>query len=573
MTRSHTKPLRRLVSAAVAALSWSSCVAQSLSFEDVAAASSVAFQFDAGSRGRHDLPEIMGGGVALFDADGDGLPDLYFCNGGPIGATAGAVVDDPPCRFFRNRGGLHFEDRTATCGAPGPNYAMGAAAGDFDGDGRTDLFVTGWRDQRLYRNLGECRFEDVTVRAGLTSSAWSTGAAWADLDGDGDLDLYVAGYLNYDPDAAPYCAAPDGKRDYCGPEDFDPQSDRLYRNDGGRFTDVSRAAGIPRREERGLGVLIGELTGDRMPDVYVANDGGRCWLLANRGGLRFDEVGEAAGVARDDDGKALAGMGTALGDLDGDGRPDLLVTNFFERSTVVFRAQPGHPGLYRDEGNRLGVAAATRRTLGFGAVVADFDADGRSDIVQVNGHVLDRERLGVPFAMRSIVLHGRQGGFEDVSHSAGGWLSRPILGRGLAVGDLDDDGRLDLVAASLDAPAALLLNRSKTGGVVRLDLINRHGRPAVGARVRATVDGRILVQDVTSGGSYLSCSPSRIFLGIGGAARVDVLEVAWPWGEVQTWTDLRPGRPQQLLERPPGDSGRNVTTPNPDATGTSAPLR
>jgi enediyne biosynthesis protein E4 len=558
--RRRLKPSRRLVTNAVAMLWASSCFAQTLSLEDVADAAGVVFRYQAGSRGRHDLPEIMGGGVALFDADGDGLLDLYFCNGGPIDPKAGGEA--PPCRFFRNRGGLRFEDRTADCGAPGPSYAMGAAAGDFDGDGLVDLFVTGWRDQRLYRNFGGCRFEDVTDRAGLASTSWSTGAAWADLDGDGDLDLYVAGYLAYNPSEAPFCAAPDGRRDYCGPEDFPPEPDRLYRNDGdGRFTDVAQAAGIPHREERGLGVLAAELTGDRMPDVYVANDGGRCWLLANRGGLRFEEVGEAAGVARDGDGRALAGMGTAFGDFDGDGRSDLLVTNFFERSTIVFRAQPGHAGFYRDESSRLGVAAVTRNALGFGAVAADLDADGRLDLVQVNGHVLDRARLGVPFAMPSTVLQGRDRGLVDVTPTAGRWFSRPILGRGLAVGDLDDDGRLDLVAASLDAPAALLHNRSKSGNVLRLDLIDRHGLPAVGARLRATIGDRVLVRDLAGGGSYLASSSARLHLGIGEADHVDSLVVSWPWGEDQTWNDLRPGKPLRLQERPADSGGRVLTAP------------
>jgi hypothetical protein len=572
LIRPRANLLRRLFPAVASTLVASPCLAQALSFVDVAAESGVAFSFHDGSRGLHDVPEIMAGGLALFDADGDGLPDLYLCNGGPI--TAESPGGDPPCRFFRNRGGLRFEDRTADCGAPGPSFAMGAAAADFDGDGRIDLLVTGWRDQRLYRNLGGCRFEDVTERAGLTSSDWTTGAAWADLDGDGDLDLYVAGYLDYDPKAPPFCAAPDGRRDYCGPEDFEPQPDRLYRNDGdGRFTDVSKDAGIPRREERGLGVLIADLTGDRMPDVYVANDGGRCWLLANRGGLRFEEIGEAAGVARAGDGGPLSGMGTALGDLDGDGRADLLVTNFFDRSTIVFRAQPGADGLYQDEGRRLGIAEPTRRVVGFGAVIDDFDADGRVDVVQVNGHVLDQGRLGVPFAMPSNVFRGGEKGLENASRSAGAWFSRPVLGRGLAVGDLDGDGLLDLAAASLDAPPALLHNRSRAGNVVRLDLVDRRGGTPFGARLRAEVGGRVLVRDLIGGGSYLSSSPSRIHLGIGGASRVDSLEIAWPWGEVQAWADLRPGEPITLRERPPGRPASAPRDPNPGAEGISAPRR
>ncbi len=257
-------------------------ISSSILFNEVAVQSGIAFRFDNGSRGKHDLPEIMGGGVAIFDADGDGLLDVYLCNGGPIDATAG--TPDPPCRLFRNRGGWKFENVTGQAAAPGPSYSMGAAAGDFDGDGRIDLFVTGWRDQRLYRNTGNCRFEDVTVRAGLQSSLWSTSAAFADLDGDGDLDLYVANYLDYDAKAPPYCSAPDGRRDYCGPEDFAAQPDRLYRNNGnGTFTDVSAGAGIDLAEGRGLGVLIAELTGDDRPDIYVANDGTPVLALCQSG--------------------------------------------------------------------------------------------------------------------------------------------------------------------------------------------------------------------------------------------------------------------------------------------------
>ncbi|MFO0952492.1 MAG: VCBS repeat-containing protein, partial [Isosphaeraceae bacterium] len=197
--------------------------------EDVSARSGVSFRFENGSRGRHDLPEIMGGGLALIDADGDGRLDLYFCNGGPITPDRNPPDDGSPGRLYRNLGGFRFQDVTPQAGVPGPSCAMGAAVGDFDRDGRADLFVTGWRDQRLYRNVGG-RFEDVTAPAGLESTLWGTSAAWADLDGDGDLDLFVATYLDYDPAEAPFCAAPDGKRDYCGPESFAAQPDRLYRN-------------------------------------------------------------------------------------------------------------------------------------------------------------------------------------------------------------------------------------------------------------------------------------------------------------------------------------------------------
>ncbi|WP_165074109.1 CRTAC1 family protein [Paludisphaera rhizosphaerae] len=525
--------------------------AADICFEDVARSAGIDFQFHAGSRGRHDLPEIMAGGLALFDADGDGLLDVFLCQGGPIQPTPGAI--DPPCRLYRNLGGLKFEDRTATAGIPGPSYAMGVAPADFDGDGRIDLFVTGWRGRRLYRNLGDCRFEDVTVAAGVAGESWTTGAAWADLDGDGDLDLYVAGYVAFDPAAAPYCAAPDGRRDFCAPEDFDPEPDHIYRNDGGRFVDVVREAGLPQREERGLGVLIADFDGDRRPDVFVANDGGRCWMLANRGGLHFEDVAEAAGTARDGGGRALAGMGTAAADLDGDGLIDLAVTNFLGRSTIAFRGLDGRGG-FRDESSRLGIAAATREVLGFGVVAADFDADGRIDLLQANGHVLDRARLGVPFAMRPILLQGRAGGFDDASKRGGPWFSRPALGRGLAVGDLDDDGRLDVAAASLDVPFALLVNRTPAASVVHIDLVNRQGVPAIGARVTARIGGRTEVTGLVGGAGYLSSSPPRLTFSLGSASAIETLEIAWPWGGVEIRRDIRPGMPLRIVENAPAVS-------------------
>jgi enediyne biosynthesis protein E4 len=504
-------------------------------FRDVAATAGVSFRFETGSRGKHDLPEIMGGGVAIFDADGDGQPDLYFCNGGPIDAAPGKP--DPPCRLYLNKGGWRFEDITDRAGAPGPSYAMGAAAGDYDADGRLDLFVTGWRDQRLYRNLGGGRFEDVTRSAGLISESWGTAAAFADLDGDGDQDLFVANYLEFDPGSPPFCAAPDGRRDYCGPEDFPAQADRLYRNNGdGTFTDVAKSAGIDLPEGRGLGVIIAELTGDNRPDIYVANDSSPCWLFANQGNLRFEEIGEESGVARDGRGEVLSGMGVALGDLDGDGLCDLAVTNFHGRSTIAFRAQGRPRGAYRDASSWLGLGAATRPVLGFGIALVDFDGDGRVDLLQTNGHVLERGRLGIPFAMRPMLLRNTGAPLQDVSSTAGEWFDRPVLGRGLAIGDLDGDGRPDAAAAALDAPGALLQNLSQGGHFLNLELIDRHGRPAFGARVRVLAGGQIQAGELVAGGSYLAVSEPRVCFGLGQTTVVGRIEVDWPWGTSEVWS-------------------------------------
>ncbi|APW58861.1 FG-GAP-like repeat-containing protein [Paludisphaera borealis] len=372
------------------------------------------------------LPETMGGGVGLIDYDGDGWLDVYAVDGGSFPKDNEPVASPQRDRLFRNKGDGTFEDVTAKSGLAAflGGYGHGVTVGDYDGDGRPDLFVTRWRSYALYRNKGDGTFEDATHKAGLEGDRdWPTSAAFADLDNDGDLDLYVCHYSAWDPVTSPPCpnAAKPGAYLYCGPRMFDSKPDHLFRNDGGRFVDVSDQAGITSadREGRGLGVVAADLDGDGRLDLFVANDMTANFLFHNEGDWKFREIGMESGVATNAGGGYLAGMGVACGDLDGDGRLDLAVTNFYGESTTFYQNLGG--GQFVDRSAAVGLSAPTRYVLGFGLSFLDVDNDGLLDVVQTNGHVSDLSPH-VPYAMPSMLLRGEGGGGCATSRP---WPARP----------------------------------------------------------------------------------------------------------------------------------------------------
>ncbi|APW60688.1 FG-GAP-like repeat-containing protein [Paludisphaera borealis] len=534
-----------------------------LAFRDDAAAAGLTFEHDNGHSSERNPPptEAMSGGVALLDYDKDGRLDVYVVQGGPFPASPTALNDGD--RLYRNLGGGRFEDVTVQAGIsrfPG-GYGHGATVADYDNNGFPDLFVTRWGSYALYRNTGKGGFEDATRAAGLDGFRdWPTSAAFADLDGDGDLDLYVCHYLLYDPSNPKRCAHPGSPTARtCNPIDFPSLPDHVFRNDGGRFVDVTAASGFVDPDGRGLGVSAGDFDGDGRIDLFVANDMSANYLFRNKGGFQFEEVGQLAGVSASSDGGYKAGMGVAAGDLDGDGLPDLAVTNYFGESTTFYR-NLGR-GFFADHSTSIGIAAPTRSLLGFGIAFVDVDNDGWLDVLSANGHILD-ERPKIPWTMPLNLLRAVPGGkLVDVSATAGEAFQRLHLGRGLAVGDLDDDGRLDALVVAQNEPLIFLHNQTEAAGrIIRFRLEGtRSNRDAVGASVSVFAGGRKRVDERRGGGSYQSASDPRLQFGLGDAKAVDWVEVRWPSGLVERHEALAVDREYLLREgSPPVETGSPI---------------
>jgi hypothetical protein len=506
-------------------------------FHDVATASGLVFTHVNGASPDKHFAEIMGSGGLFFDFDNDGWIDVFLVDGGSKANPL--VARTARHRLFRNRGDGSFVDVTAASLIRHSAYGMGACAGDYDNDGLTDLYITSDGPNLLYRNAGNGAFRDVTASARVGSPLWSTSCAFADFDRDGRLDLFVTSYVQ-GADENPFCGRTGtGKlRVYCHPLNFRPSPNVLYHNDGdGTFTDISVRAGIASFTGNGLGVAVADYDDDMWPDVFVANDGVPNVLFHNEGNGRFTDRALVAGVSVASDGKARAGMGTAFGDVDGDGRLDLVVTNHETEMHSLFRNAGG--GAFTDATASSGIGPATLRYVGFGVVFADYDNDGDLDLAIVNGHVIDNIamfRSGAKHAQQRLLLENTgTGRFRDASARSGPGFAGERVGRTVVSGDVDNDGDLDLLVTSNGQGVELLLNDGgNRNNALLLRLVGtRSNRDAIGARLRLTAGGRAQVREVTSGSSYLGQNDPRIHVGLGDATVVARLEIRWPSGQTE----------------------------------------
>jgi hypothetical protein len=533
-----TKALPILAAAAGAIVIVSAADLPLPQFADVTREAGIAFHHTNGASADKHLVETMGSGGLIFDYDADGWIDLFLVDGGSLADAA--IARRARHRLYRNRGNGTFEDVSERSGIQHRNYGMGACAGDYDGDGRADLYVTSFGPNVLYRNRGDGTFADVTATARVGSPLWSASCAFADLDKDGDLDLFVTNYVDADRTRSPFCGNEKlGTRFYCHPLRFTPLPNTLYRNDGGGvFSDVSARSGIAAYRGNGLGVVITDYDGDGWPDVFVANDSVPNFLFRNRGNGRFEEAGLAAGVAVATDGQARAGMGIDAGDYDGDGRLDVVITNLDFEMHTLHRGLEG--GLFAHATTESGIGFPTLPFVGFGVTFLDFDNDAQLDIAIANGHIMDNApqfRSGAAHAQRNLLFRNTTlRRFLDVGRSAGPGFALEKVSRGLASGDIDNDGDLDLLVTNNGQTADLLRNDGgNRGNALLIRLIGARGNPeAVGASVRVTAGSRTQRRDVKAGSSYLSQSDLRVHVGLGIAARADRIEVQWPGGRAET---------------------------------------
>lgn len=511
-------------------------------FADVTRESGLGFQHRHGGSGRKYTVETMGAGGCFFDYDGDSWPDIYLVNGANLPGSR--IVPDPVNRLYRNRGDGTFEDVTVHAGVGDTGYGMGCSSADVDNDGDLDLYVTNFGPNVLYSNNGDGTFRNVTSSSGLGDPMWGTSSAFADFDGDGDLDLYLCNYVDFTLENNKWCGDyRRGLKSYCHPDVYEGQPDRLFRNEGnGRFTDITRKAGLFRPGGKGLGVVWSDYDRDGRIDLYVANDSTPNFLFHNQGDGTFIETTLVAGVGYSEDGRAEAGMGTDFGDFDNDGFMDIFVANLSGETNTLYRNNGD--GTFSNRTYEAGLGEISLLFLGFGVDFLDYDNDGDQDLLVVNGHVLDdieEYNDAVTFAERNFLFRNQgKGRFLEVGREIGIDFGLPNVGRGLAVADYDRDGDLDLLITTSNGPPRLLRNdRLNRNHWIHLLLTRAGGnRWSVGTRVTVVAGSLKQVREVRAGSSYLSQNELGMHFGLGSFSRVDRIEVEWPGGEKETFLDL-----------------------------------
>ena len=510
-------------------------------FTDVAVPLGLTREHTGGGPDKGYIVEAKGGGAALLDFDDDGDLDIYWVNGATLDApTAGAGN-----ALYRNDAFQTFVDVAASKGVEGKGWGMGAVSADYDNDGDDDLYVTTLQENLLYRNDGDSGFVDVAPPAGVDAPGWSTGAAFADYDNDGDLDLYVAHYVDFHPEEIlPLGTQWKGVDSFIGPLSLRPVPDVLYRNEGdGTFTDVSRESGIAQVEPGyGFGVLFADYDLDGDPDLYVANDSSPNFLFRNDGDGTFADVSLGGNASYGEMGNAQAGMGVAWGDYDADGYPDIFVTHFEDDYNTLYR-NSGNGG-FADVSFAAGLGRASLTFVSFGAGFLDFDNDGDLDLLTANGHVypqIDRGGSGSTYAQPNHLFENiGEGRFALLLPQQGDSLGAARVSRGSCIGDFDDDGDLDVFVINLNDRPSLLRNdvgnRQNWLGVQLVGATSN--RDAIGARLELFVGGTVQVRDVICGSSFLCSEDRRAHFGLGSSSRVDSLQIRWPGGSMQSFTDL-----------------------------------